>query len=357
MSTDLAVNPEPVNDAEDTSALVASPSLSSLSGAQKALLFLVSIEESIATRILSFLRAPEVAELRAASETLEEVDPEAILGIHREFIEVVQQGVPTSLKGSGAYLRRLAGKALGEGQIADLWEGKREVHGAMADIGKLDVATILPMLEREHTQTLAVIFSMLDPEYASELLGHFPAEQQSEILRRTALLKSVPQSVVDEIERQFAAELQALGDMDKKEIDGVEAAAGLLKRLDAERAEELIQELDGIDTEAAERVRKAMFTFEHLLRVDGRGMQALLKEISTDQLTLALKTASEELKEKIFGNISARAAATLRDELELMGPVRLSDVEAAQGAIVETALGLERDGKIQIAREGGGDYV
>ncbi|MDH5491325.1 MAG: hypothetical protein OEY14_05175 [Myxococcales bacterium] len=328
-----------------------------LAGPAKSLLFLVSIDESIATRIISQLRPEDVRTLRLASEGLEEVDSETIIEIHREFVEIVQGGVPTSLKGSGAYLRRLAGKALGEGRAAEVWEDRERPTGPVHKLAELDDATLLPMLEREHAQTLAVIFSLFDSERAASLIAHFEMERQVEILSRLARLESIPESVIREIESQFALELDALGGIERRQIDGVAATAGLIKRLEGDLSEDLIDELAIVDDALADRVRKALFTFEDLLRVDGRGMQQLLKEISTDQLVVALKTASDELREKVFGNVSSRASATLREELELLGPAKLSDVEAAQAAIVQVAMTLEREGRIQIAHEGGSDYV
>ena len=328
-----------------------------LPGAQRAMLFLVSIDESIATRILSRMSEHDVLQLRKASEGLHEIDPPAVISIYRSFIGEVRKGVPTSLKGSGAYLRRIAGKALGEGRIADVWERGAIATGPVAELAKLDVPTVLPLLEREHPQTLAVVFSLMDPGRAGEILEHFESDQQGEVLRRMATVKKVPQEVLKQIEAQFAVELEALSNVSSAELDGIEAATSVLKRLEPQKADELIDELSLMDVEASERIRKAMFTFENLTRVDTRGMQTLLKEVTTDQLVLALKTASDDLKEKVFGSVSSRASATLRDELELMGPVKLSDVEKAQEEIVQAALALEKDGKIMIAREGGGDYV
>lgn len=334
------------------------PRLAALDGPAKALLFLVSLDESIATAVMGNLSPDEVGMIRKASETLEEVDVDVLLAIHREFISTIRDGVPTSLKGSSAYLRRLAGKALGEHRVAYIWDGvERDVSNSMATLSELDIDTILPMLEREHPQTLAVILSLIDAQRASELLARFSIEQQTEILRRTAQLKSVPESVVRDIEAQLASELSALGDVDRRELDGIESATELLKFMDPDRAEELLEELGDLDDTLAEKVRKAMFTFEDLRRIDSRGMQQLLKEIQSDQLVVALKTASEEMREKVFGNISSRAAATLRDDLELMGPVRVTDVEVAQQAIVDAALRLEKAGTITIAREGSGALV
>ena len=141
------------------------------------------------------------------------------------------------------------------------------------------------------------------------------------------------------------------------EARGLRSGGRFVVRRRIQGGEELLEALRGASQDAADAIEKALFTFEDLGRVDSRGMQQLLKEVATDQLTLALKTASEELKEKVFGNISSRAADLLHEELELMGPVKLSDVEEAQQAIIQIALELEKDGRIAIAREGGGDYV
>lgn len=326
-------------------------------GAEKGLLFIVSIDEPIATRVLAQLTPGELKELRKATETLTEVDPAAIARIHREFAERVRQGVPASLKGSGAYLRRLAGKALGEGRVAEFWEERPAVEGPMARMAELDVATILGLLENEKPQTLAVILSQFDPGKAAELLSRLPAHQRADVVLRLAKLKKIPESVIREIEQLFEAEMANLNDEARLEIDGIEAAAGIVKRLESDLSDSLLQDISSVDDEVADELRRNLFTFEDLLRVDGRGMQVLLKEISTDQLVVALKSASEDLREKVFGNVSARAANMLRDELEMLGPVKVSDVEQAQQEICAIALKLEQEGRIEIAREGGGNYV
>lgn len=327
-------------------------------GAAKALLFLVSIDEKVATSVLGRMSIDEVRAIREASEALEEIDPRVILAIHRDFIGAIQSGVPTSLRGSGAYLRRLAGKALGEHRAADIWDGsQREVSPTLTGLAELDPERLLPMLEREHPQTLAVVLALLDAKKGAAVLGRLPVDVQIDVVRRAAGLKAVPVSVVRDIETQLSQEVAALGEVERREIDGLAVATDLLKQLGEQRAESILEELADADAELAQEVRKALFTFEDLRRLEGRAVQALLKEIATEQLTLALKTASPELREKIFANVSSRAAANLREELELMGPVRVSDVEEAQRAIVDTALRLERDGVITIAREGSGELV
>jgi len=329
----------------------------SLTGAQKALLFLVSLEENVATRILAHLEPSEIQRLKGASDSLSEASPGQVIAVHKEFLRAVGSGVPTRLRGSGAYLRRLAGKALGEGRVADIWSDKKIGVGPVAALSGLDPSTLMAMIENEHPQTLAVVLSQIDPARSSELLPLFPMEKQAEIVRRMGHLKSVPESVIKEIEDQFAAELEALGNIAQRSFEGVESAADLIKRMDHDMTEALLDEVASEDEDLANELRKALFTFEDLIRVDGRGMQVLLKEVATDQLVLALKTSSEDLKESIFSNVSRRAAAMLHEELELLGPVRLSDVEIAQQSIVEVALNLEREKRITITREGDSDYV
>jgi flagellar motor switch protein FliG len=328
-----------------------------LTGPQKGCIFLISLDEAVATRILSHLSEDEVRLLRKTAETLKELEPGALAFVYREFSEKLQQGVPTVLKGSGPYLRRLVGKALGEGVASDVWsEGKKPINPGKA-FENPDIPTILGIIEREHDQTVAVILSQLSPAQSSDILGRLPVERQAQILRRLAQLQSVPAAVIEEIEKQFASEMETVGDVQLRETDGQKSAVGLLKRMDPEKSDALIKELGEIDGVLADQLRPLLFTFEDLLRIDSRGMQLLLREVSREQLVVALKTASDEIKEKVFGSLSSRAAEVLRDELEMLGPVRVSDVEKAQGALVDKALELERENRITIAREGKADYV
>ncbi len=329
-----------------------------LSGAQKSFLLLISLEESVATRIISYLSDEELRVLRKASEDVKEVAPRTIMALHREFAERAALGAPTSLRGGSAYLRRLAGKALGEGRVASLWTEREQTGGLVNDLEKLSPEMLLGMLEDESPQTVAVVLSQFEPGRAAGVMALLPKEQRGQVLYRMAKLESVPEASIREIEEEFASEILALtSGQDQRRLGGVAAAAQIMKRMAAPDTEGLLDNMQDADTRITDELKRALFTFEDLLRIGGRGMQVLLKEISTDQLLLALRTASDNMREKIFGNLSSRAANMLREELELMGPTRLSEVEAAQRAIVERALALETEGQIRIEREGGGDYV
>lgn len=330
----------------------------SLTGAQKSFLLLISLEEAVATRIIGYLSDEELRVLRKASEDVKEVSPRTILALHREFTERAAKGAPTSLRGGSAYLRRLAGKALGEGRVANLWTEREQAGGIVQELEKLSPPILLGMLEDESPQTIAVVLSQFDPARAAEVMGLLSKELRSQVLYRMAKLESVPESSIREIEEEFAAEIEALTvGQDQRRLGGVDAAARVMKRMPATDTDGLLDSMQEADTKITDELKRALFTFDDLQRISGRGMQVLLKEISTDQLLLALRTASENMREKIFGNLSSRAAAMLREELELMGPTRLSEVETAQRTIVERALALEAEGQIRIEREGSGDYV
>jgi flagellar motor switch protein FliG len=329
-----------------------------LSGAQKAMLFLVSLDEQVATKVLANMSAEEVATLRKATQSLADVPNEVILDIHREFILRARAGASTSLKGSGAYLRRLAGNALGEGKAAEIWEEPvPEPVLSGNSIAQLETSMLAKLLDKEHPQTVAVVLSQLEAPRAAEVLERLEDTRRADVLRRLNELESVPEQVLEEIDREFAEHLQRLGNERKRDVKGKDAAAGILKRLKTPDTTAILERLGETHPQVASTLKQALFTFEDLLRIDGRGMQQMLKEVPTDQLVLALKTASEELREKIFGNLSSRAAEMLRDDLSTLGAVRVSDVEEAQRSIVEVALNLETEGRITITRDGGGDYV
>jgi flagellar motor switch protein FliG len=327
-----------------------------LTGAQKSLLFILSLDESVATRILANLSEEEVRALRRATGEVKEVTPLVIHAVHREFTERATGKLPPNLRGSSAYLKQLASKVFGEQRVQDLWDD-RSPNERRAILDKFDAQTLIGLLEDEQPQTVAVVLSQLAAPKASEVLAQMPLERQTQVLLRLAKLQTVSDDVLREIHEQFAEEAQNIGEKKERALGGVDVAASLMKKLGNDASQALISELANVDSVVAETLRKSLFTFEDLLRLDARGMQALLKGVSTDQLIIALKTASVELREKIFSNLSSRAAGMLREELEMLGPVRISDVEGAQAAIVETALTLEAEGKIQIAREGQAEFV
>lgn len=221
----------------------------------------------------------------------------------------------------------------------------------------VDAKSLSNFLINEHPQTVSVILSHLEPEKKSEVLKRLPEALQAEVVLRMANLDHVAPEVLAEVDRVLKQELSNMGTVDSAQLGGVQPVAEMLNVMDKNTETSIMSRLEEKDPILAEEIRKLMFVFEDISKIDDRGIQTLLKEVANDKLILALKTANEEIQEKVFGNISKRAADLLREDLANMGPARLSDVEGAQQEIVNVARRLESEGKILISRGGAEDAL
>lgn len=219
----------------------------------------------------------------------------------------------------------------------------------------LDSSAISTMLQREHPQTIAIVLAHLEPTQAAEVLSKFPEQLKIEVSQRIANLDQISPTILSELEDVLQSQLRSY--TQSRRIGGIKTVAEILNQMDRTSEELILKNIEEKDPILAEEIRKLMFTFEDLVNVDDRGIQAILKEISTEDLSIALKMASEELKEKIFKNMSSRAVEILKEEMESKGPVRVSDVEKAQMNIVKVARRLEEEGKIVIGGKGGEEVV
>lgn len=221
----------------------------------------------------------------------------------------------------------------------------------------VDAKSLSNFLVSEHPQTVAVILSHLEAEKKSEVLKRLPENLQAEVVLRMANLEHVDPDLIAEVDRVLKAELASISTVEQATLGGVQPVAEMLNIMDKNTEATIMSRLEEKDPILAEEIRKLMFVFDDIVKIDDRGIQTLLKEIPNDKLLLALKTASEDIRGKIFRNISARAAEMLKEDLSSMGPSRLSDVEGAQQDIVNTARRLEAEGKILIARGGSDDAL
>ena len=213
------------------------------------------------------------------------------------------------------------------------------------------------LLEQEHPQTVALVLSTQHIEHAAEILTHLPEKMRADVVYRISKIEKVSPEVITRIEDALHREIGLVSGKAHKKVGGVEAVVGILNHMKNNLESEILDEMEQTDPEMAEEIRKKMFTFEHLITLDGRSLQMILREVNNDSLTLALKTASEQMKEKIFANMSNRAAEMIKDDLEAMGPVRLSEVEMMQQAIVKIAMKLEEEGKLVLGTGGGDELV
>jgi flagellar motor switch protein FliG len=221
----------------------------------------------------------------------------------------------------------------------------------------VDAKSLSNFLINEHPQTISVILAHLEPEKKGEVLKRLPEALQAEVVLRLANLDHVSPELIGEVDRVLKSELSSTGTMEQATLGGVQPVAEMLNVMDKNTETAIMSRIEERDPILAEEIRKLMFVFEDISKIDDRGIQALLKEVPNDKLLLALKTANQEIRDKIFKNISQRAANLLKEDLANMGPSRLSDVESAQVEIVNVARRLESEGKILIARGGSEDAL
>lgn len=231
------------------------------------------------------------------------------------------------------------------------------VQRTLESLELVDSKSLANFLINEHPQTIAVILAHLEPEKKGEVLKRLPEQLQSEVVLRLANLDHVAPELIAEVDRVLKQELATIGTVEQAALGGVQPVAEMLNVMDKNTETSIMSRIEEKDPILAEEIRKLMFVFEDIVKIDDKGIQTLLKEVPNDKLLLALKTANEEIKNKIFKNISQRAANLLKDDLGNMGPARLSDVEAAQVEIVNAARRLEAEGKILIARGGSEDSL
>lgn len=325
-----------------------------LTGPVKAALWVLSTDEEVAVEILRHLSDAELKRLKDTVAAIGRTTPEQLAQIHEEFRKGVMSD-SFALRGSTDYLKRLAEKALGDQRAASLFVPTAPIVKRSETLGRADPDVLAALLQREHPQLAAAVLAHLEPAASCEVLEKLPDVLRADIVARIARLSHVPQSALHEVERVLAAGLPMSGG-DGEEVDGVKVAATLLNKLDSSLADTVLAEVNKVTPEVANGIRRAMFTFEDLAALDRKGFQALLKEVPSEQLLAALKTASPEVKDKIFTSLSKRAAEMMREDLEMLGPQRVADVENAQQAIVAIAMQLKADGKITLVL-GDGDYV
>jgi flagellar motor switch protein FliG len=218
---------------------------------------------------------------------------------------------------------------------------------------KAESENLLAFIQDEHPQTIALILCHLPHYKSSEILAGLPMQKQIEVIKRIANMEQTNPEVIREVEKGLESRLSSMLMQSTEKAGGVNTVAEMLNLADRASERAIMERLEAEDPDLVEQIRRLMFVFEDILLVNDKGIQAVLKEVDNDEVALSLKTASEELQNKIFSNMSERAASLIREEMEYMGPVRVSDVEAAQQRIVDVVRRLEDAGEIIVAGRGG----
>ena len=327
------------------------------SGAQKAAILLLSFGEEIAAEIFRNMTEFEIKRIGSAMSRLGRLEQEIVDEVMLDFYNILQQN-RKFFYGGNDYTMKVIGSAFKGGDAEELI-GQLQLGSttSLESLELIDQRTLSTFIRNEHPQTIALILAHLDPKKCGETLKLLPDALHTEILLRIANLDAVAPEIIDEIDDVLRSEIQAMGSIHTQKIGGVEPIAEMLNLIDKATEEQILDNLEERDPDLAEQVRQLMFTFDDLVKIDDRGIQELVKGIKGDDLKVALKTASEAVRELIFKNMSERAAKMLREDMEAMAAVKLSDVEAKQFEIVQIARKLESEGKIIIASGGDSAYV
>lgn len=329
-----------------------------LNGRQKAAIFLVSLGSELSAEIFKHLREDEIETLTFEIARLDQIDAEFKDAILEEFQEMMTaQNFITS--GGIDYARELLEKSLGSQKAIDIINrltSSLQVR-PFDFIRRTDPAHLLNFIQQEHPQTIALILAYLDPGKASVILQNLPVEIQSDVARRIATMDRTSPDVLREVERVLEKKLSTLSSEDYTAAGGVESIVEILNLVDRSSEKSIIESLEEDDAELAEEIKKRMFVFEDIVLLDDRAIQRVLREVDSQELSKALKSVDVEVQDKVFKNMSKRAAAMLKEDMEFMGPVRLKDVEDAQQKIVASIRRLEDSGEIVIARSGEDELV
>ena len=330
------------------------PDIGDITGLQKAAILVITLEQTVASEILKHLDEVQIEEL---SREIAGMGP-ATQQLRDEVVgEFYQLALARSYADEGGwdYAKNLLSKSLPEEQAKKIIEQVNQTiqSAPFSFLQKAESENLLTFIQDEHPQTIALILAHLKPAQASEILVGLAGQKQVEVVKRIANMEQTNPEVIKEVERGLEHRLSAMITQTFEKAGGVETVAEMLNLADRSTEKSIMEGLEAEDPDLVEQIRRLMFVFEDIMMVNDKGIQSMLKAIDNEDLALALKTASQDLKDKIFKNMSERAAQLIKEDMEYMGPVRVSDVEAAQQKIVDVVRRLEETGEIIIAGRGG----
>jgi len=332
--------------------------MGNFTGPQKTAIVLLALGDKFTAEVFKRMERNEIAAVSKAMLTTDSIPREQVLEVLKEYNEALAYGAEL-LVGGPDQVKRLLTKSLDSETAKYIMDTLDLDTGPtpFQELGNVSPRILAQILRNEHPQTLALILGHLHPDQAADLLSHLPAGVRAEVLMRLAKLEAVAEEMLMEVDKVLQSQLIAMGGKEGKKVGGVSAVAEILNAVDRNTEEEVLSEIEEESTQMAEDIRNLMFVFEDIKAVDDIAIRELLKEVSNEDLTVALKGASDELKEKFFKNLSERASTMIKEDLEIMPPKKLSEVEAAQQNIVKTVRRLEDEGKIVISRGGSDVFV
>ena len=335
-------------------------SVGKMTGPKKAAILLLALGEDGAADVMKNLEEAEIQQVGYYMSRFTDVSPEELDIVLEEFYRnsvMADEGV--NISSSPDFVKNALTKALGADRAKELSEnlGAGEEEAGLEALRYAEPIMISNYIRTEHPQTIALILSYLkNAEQSSAVLRDLPESLQADILYRMAVIESIPPGVISEMNEVLTEEMKTAGSM-ATSVGGVEPVAEILNSVDKATETRILSSIEETNPDLAEQIRELMFTFEDMALIDAKQMQLVMKDVDQADMVLALKTASDAVKELIFGSMSSRAAEMVREDLENLGPAKLSDVEASQQKIIKVVKKLEEAGTIIIAGAGGGDLV
>ncbi len=327
------------------------------SGTERAAILLLTLGEQEAAQVLKHMGAKEVQRIGAAMAKLANVSKEEVHGVMSDFSSAVESQTSVGV-GAEDFLRKVLVDALGQekaSSIIDRISIGRSTKGLEA-LKWMDARAVAELIRLEHPQIIAIVLAYLEPDQSAEILTCLPANMRSDIMVRIATLDGVQPSALSELDDIMEKTFAGKGTARTSALGGAKAAANIINNLDPGQESVIIDQIVQTDEQLGSRIQDLIFVFDNLLDIDDRSMQELLRQVASDKLLLAMKGCEEAMKDKIFKNMSQRAAEMLKDDLEAKGPVRISEVEGAQKEILQIARKLAEAGTIALAGKGD-EYV
>jgi flagellar motor switch protein FliG len=324
-------------------------------GPEKAAILLFSLGEEVASNVVKQLSDEEMKRLGSSMSKIFSISPKTVESIYAEFNEMAASQLPMQIGTGGTqFIRNVLTKAVEKEKAQSILDEIQEEAkwNLFLKIKRLDPKTIANFIRNEHPQTIAIILAHLSTSQTAGVMSELPPALHTELIHRMAELENVPHAIVEEIDQAIQGGYGMMKDAEGLKRGGVRFVAEVLNQVDSSIQNNILKDIEEQKQGLADDIRRLMFVFEDLIQVDDRSIMIILKEINNEVLMKALKTASEELREKIFKNMSERAAQMMQEDLEVMGPVRLKDVEAAQQVVITTGKKLESEGKVVLSRKG-----
>jgi flagellar motor switch protein FliG len=327
-------------------------------GTQRAAILLMSLGEQDAANLLKQLDAKDVQKLGLAMAELKEISREQVTSVLQKFIGIADAKANLA-SGSTDYVRRVLTQAVGKQKTDMLLDrvSSGQTGQGIEALKWMEAKAVAQIISGEHPQIAAIVLAHLEPEQSASIMPLLSEELRTEVLMRIASLNEVPQTALNELDQLVEKQANVAPPAPLRRVGGARTVANILNSMEREESGAELGKIEKADAEMHQKIKDLLFIFDNLLDVDDRGIQALLREVGSDTLAVALRGAEPEVQEKILKNMSKRAAEILKDDMEARGPVKLTDVEAAQKEIIVIAQRLAEEGTISLGGKGGGEFV